>query len=1253
MTRLRFQRSVQDGMLGDLVQATGQSLVRGAPRAVAHQKPGPPPAALQCWRLLPVSWRRGIRRSLPPALSGPLERRTRPAGHELDFGLLSVVIPLHNVQEYLDACLTSIINQTYHRLEIIIVDDGSSDDSVAIAETYRRRDRRITLIRQPRSGVGAARNAGIARARGDYVTFADSDDTVPRKAYETMMRSLHSSGSDFVVGALNRLSGNRHAAPAWAAKVHCEDRIAIQVTDFPEVLQDVFAWNKVFRRSFWDDRVGNFPEGVLYEDQETTGRAYLHAGSFDVLKAVVYNWRIRSDGSSITQQKSSLRDLSDRLKVTARMLHLMDSEAPVEIRDSWLAKVLGHDLGLYYVQVPRVEEDYWNVLRTGVTALATSAGQSVWSQLSVHQRVLVSLLRQDRRKDFEQVIVSNAASGMEYPLVLTATGWSARPAYLPLLEHGVEKSLLRVEGGQLNVRAELTCLDFTEGLLWIGGHAYIPGVDPRHTASSLTMELVEISTGETISLAIEPAPDAGLDQRTADASTSYAGAAFRAVIDLDLLRLGSGKGPAGPSWYVRLALTAGGATVAGTFAHRHTSGSAATFPLFPVQENQRFVCGFSQQHGLTLRTERHRRYAEYVCLTGRDVALSASMLPGDDPVQVTIECARLGLSVKALPASGTELDPVFEARIPALPRSAGRVKEYRWTIRAEAADGTSHALAWRGSDTDLGHISGAGESLRLCTSADGYLELHDRQWQIVAEDCRLSDDGTSLIVEGRVSFADRDASLLSLPNLVLASDHGAIAPARTYWVHHARQFVAEFPIAGDRWKTMRSAPESGLYTLRCITARDGSMRGAYWVPVARTMEATLPREIQHPATNIRISRTPRAAGLAVHCGPPYQPDERGKLAQSKLQRNVPSLLKQGVKAGTVLFETFAGKSVSDSGLGIFNEMVRRGDDRPKYWTVRDSSISVPPGAEPVLIYSRDWYRLTHTAEYVVNNNNFPHFYRKNPGQKYIQTWHGTPLKRIGNDMPTSRLSVPYLELMKREAGYWDYLLAQNPYSGSVLPQAFGFEGRTLTMGYPRNDALFGDPAKKRAEAVRTAMGFSDQQKVVLYAPTWRDDVRESNNQCSLVNHLDMNAASDMLGSDYVFLLRGHHNVAAQRSTLGMAAMVDVTDYPDINDLYLAADILVTDYSSVMFDFCVTGKPIYFLTPDLQHYQEKVRGFYFDFAEVAPGPLVATTAELAEAILADTAANRYFDRYEAFRDRFAGMDDGGASARVYDAVWEGK
>src|SRR5699024_7254405 len=217
-------------------------------------------------------------------------------------------------------------------------------------------------------------------------------------------------------------------------------------------------------------------------------------------------------------------------------------------------------------------------------------------------------------------------------------------------------------------------------------------------------------------------------------------------------------------------------------------------------------------------------------------------------------------------------------------------------------------------------------------------------------------------------------------------------------------------------------------------------------------------------------------------------------------------------------------------------------------------VPLPGDVQGVVIDSEEWYRRLSEARLLINNNNFPHYFRKRAGQYYLQTWHGTPLKRLVFDVDRANFSLSYWGLMTREATYWDLLIAQNQYAAEVLAQAFRYEGPIFNEGYPRNDSLNAPDAEAQRVAVRESLNIDQDQQVALYAPTWRDNAKSSSSQYAMVTHLDFDAFNAELGDDWTILLRGHHNVAATRRTSGLT-VIDVTDYPQVNDLYLAADVL--------------------------------------------------------------------------------------------------
>jgi CDP-glycerol glycerophosphotransferase (TagB/SpsB family) len=225
----------------------------------------------------------------------------------------------------------------------------------------------------------------------------------------------------------------------------------------------------------------------------------------------------------------------------------------------------------------------------------------------------------------------------------------------------------------------------------------------------------------------------------------------------------------------------------------------------------------------------------------------------------------------------------------------------------------------------------------------------------------------------------------------------------------------------------------------------------------------------------------------------------------------------------------------------------------------------------------------------------------------------------------------------REGKRWDALLAQNEFSASNLQSAYAYKGPIWLDGYPRNDEI---AAGQALEPIRRRLGVADGRKLVLWAPTWRED------SPSLVDHLDATALADLLGPGWLVLVRGHSTTWGHGSDLSGDGVLDVTTYPDVSDLMLVSDVLITDYSSVMFDWLVTGKPIVYCVPDLDRYANELRGFYADLLAEAPGPVVRTTAEVAyEVRHADADAERFESAMASWRERFTYRDDGRAAERV--------
>ncbi|MEI7034916.1 CDP-glycerol glycerophosphotransferase family protein [Streptomyces pratensis] len=319
---------------------------------------------------------------------------------------------------------------------------------------------------------------------------------------------------------------------------------------------------------------------------------------------------------------------------------------------------------------------------------------------------------------------------------------------------------------------------------------------------------------------------------------------------------------------------------------------------------------------------------------------------------------------------------------------------------------------------------------------------------------------------------------------------------------------------------------------------------------------------------------------------------------------------------------------------------------------------MPPGVPYVIEGSRPYWRAMATATYLVNNSSFPGGFTKRPGQRYLQTHHGTPLKTMGLDQRRYPALARKTDFGKLAAHVrqWDFSLSANPHSTEVWDRVYpappdGEPYEHLNLGYPRNDVYFTATAEDIAR-VRARLGIAEGRTVLLYAPTHRDY------RTGFVPDLDPGRLARELGPAYVLLVRAHYFYGrfAEGGGAREGQVLDVTAHPRVEELCLAADALIGDYSSLTFDYACLDRPIVTYAPDWGAYRA-ARGTYFDLLSGRPGDTPGTVAttpdELVEAFRSGewrspgAAALR-----AAFRARFCPYDDGRAAERVVRRFFDG-
>ncbi|MGY1691167.1 bifunctional glycosyltransferase/CDP-glycerol:glycerophosphate glycerophosphotransferase [Geodermatophilus sp. SYSU D01105] len=1142
---------------------------------------------------------------------------------------VSIVVPVYNVEPYLGSCLWSISHQTYRNIEIVVVDDGSTDGSLAVAERARRRDRRIRIVQQPNGGLSSARNTGIAAATGEYLAFVDSDDRLARRAISTVMRSLRRTGSDFAVMCYRRMnSETTWPAGEWIREVHAEARPRVTLEEFPGVLVNAVAWSKVYRRSFWDAAGLRFQEGVLYEDQAVSAEAYAKASAFDVLPDVLYDWRVREDRSSISQQVATDNDLRERFGAAFASLQALRDHASLEVLQTRSRQLLANDFRLSLAQIGSASDDYWKILVDGVRRLFEVVPDDVWGDIYAQARALYHLVLQDDRERAERYL---AAGGLVLNAWPTAVADGRVTVALPLHDDpGAEwpagwNELGPAQTPLVSAVREARWLD--DRVLQLGGWAYVATVDLGDHTTAVELSLRSEDGTQVVPVPVESTPVEDVSRVSGHQWADLRPAGFTATFDVTTLpSLASGETA---TWQLWARVETAGVVREGAVTNVNGWSSAGQLP--------------ARDQGTVGRTSLRVDRGVFCLHTHKPlVRVLAARSAGD---QVTLELAthdgsslsemtatRKGVTVvgRMSPWTGGRCTATFT-----LPKRTGQPRF--WTLRGRTPSGT-HTLGW--GDLPRDAEPGAAEDVLFRRTRAGNVTLVQGGTVLDVHSWRV--EGEHLVIEGRASTDDP---------LVLAwrTPTGEIPGTveRT-----ADGVVGRLPLRADRWGVGELPLAEGRYTLVARTVdRDDEQRT--W-PVAQVVSepavAQFPLAVRTPRLRARLERSPKGE-ITLIVIPPLADDEIGARNQRRLKelhRTAPLAPRQDA----VLFRSFYGENTSCNGLGIHRELVRRGTDLTLYWVVKDHSVPVPAGGVPVLRDSAQFYELLGSARYVFDNVHQPDFTTKRPGQVFVQTFHGYPFKLMGRPYwAKSGYARHRVESFDQRMRDWDYVVSPARYATPLLREAFGLEGEVLEIGYPRNDVLVDEFAAEARSRTRAALGIADHQRAVLYAPTYRDNLSMSEFKSKMVDFLDVDEFSRAVGPDTVLLVRGHAmNARLASRTARRANVIDVTDHPEITDLVLASDAAILDYSSLRFDYALTGKPMVFLVPDLELYKDKARGWLFDYEPTAPGPLVSSTAEVVD-VLGDLQAlrTRHAAARERFRADYLDLEDGQASQRLVDAV----
>ncbi|MFJ6939514.1 CDP-glycerol glycerophosphotransferase family protein [Streptomyces sp. NPDC101132] len=1127
---------------------------------------------------------------------------------------LSVVIPVHDVEPYLLACLRSVAAQTAADLEAVLVDDGSTDGSGRIAEAFAAGDPRFRYVRQPHAGLAAARNTGVRHTGPGvpYLTFVDGDDLVAPDAYERMLASLERTGSDFATGNVWRLRG-REREQVRRYRWLGGDLAGTHITRRWELLTDRSARNKVFRRSFWDRHQLVFPEGRLYEDAPVTIPAHFLADSVDVLHGHVYYWRVR--GGSVSRRGADAAGVRDRIAACEEISEFLARLGPGSSagrgraggstghRRTYDVSCLRDDFVFFLRRLPAGGPDFRDTLLAGTAAFLDRAGPTVTEDLPVDLRAQYQLVREGRVPELLDLIAEGPVFDVR-----------RRHAVFPGVP--LPAATTRLRGSDLPVVARLLSAAWgADGRLRMTGYAYIRNLGAA--APRLPLRTGVLRSGRALRLVPTRGTTASeATEQSGQHRHDYDGSGFEMTVDPHGLRPGD--------WDVSVVSGLRRAAV------RALDQGRAQPLVFDRGLGTRVTLDFAEGRAVL----RVRPYAALV--TGHELPdggpLTLSGTLFGDTVPSHLRLGRRGGDGFLFPLSAdgrsftVTVDPalLYEApRVPHLdPAQVGAPDGEVWAAELVLPDGTTAELASSPALPPGRHP--------LCVLTDPY--------------GRLTVELTERPLLSAVSW-DPEGAVLCLEG-DCAQDAGAELVLRHTTLHE--ELVT--PVA----------PQEGRFAVR-VGPGGGALREGEWAAYLREANGTehTLRLLAAPAQELPLRFT--AAGreftvsrrhgdrLHLTSGSMLPRAERGPYRRQILQTaHYPAHLARPLRE-TVLYGD------SPAARAVHAELLRRGTDVEHLWVTHDQRTPVPPAATPVELHGSAWYEALARSRRIVTAADLPDWFERRPEQTVVRIWQGTPVKRVGTDL-TGGVYADHrrLEALPRQTRQWSVLVSPSTFATGVLRRALGYAGEVLEAGSPHNDLLLAPDREKAAEELRRALELPPGARTVLYAPTFRDHLAHAEGRFGFDpgRNLDLELAERELGADHVLLVR-RHPLATGPAVPRTPFVRDVSGHPDPAALMLVADVLVTDYSSLMCDFTLTGRPVLLHTHDLEDYRDLVRGLTLDLERTAPGPLLKTTAELCAAVReAGAVRARHADAYAAFRAAFCDLDDGRAAQRVADRLLQG-
>ncbi|MBE6490801.1 MAG: glycosyltransferase [Methanobrevibacter sp.] len=1121
---------------------------------------------------------------------------------------ISIIIPFYNSDEYLEKCIISVLNQTIFNsdcydenfIQVILIDDGSTDNSSKIAKKYAEKYNFIEYHYQNHQGLNNSYNNGAAFANGKYLSFLNANDNISRDFYEDMYKLAERNCSDLTTSFVCDFNyGKCENSNIYKTAFLHEEHVLTIKKSF-DLLYDNLLNNKLIRHSFFKENNLNFCEKNEHQDFSTVFKMQYLANSISMINQPSYFLRI-------PDKIESNEDIKDKLSI----MRAIDEFIKENINDSELQqfneiKWLKADLMKYIddlIFLPKKDSKLrLDIIKDFIENYIDL--NNIGNLNEIDQQKYNYLLNSEYEKLFDLLRFVNF--DLESSNLNTENSSTVVENDV-FTNHSVKIDQFIKEG---QLFKSVKKVKIKKGYV-IEGFALIPGLNNvNFNDRTLTFYIYNTNTQKKFKINHENIKYENLYHYGIPYGRqfSYDASGFRIHIPYDELYSDELDGKN------RILIN-----------YKHGDVEHNSFldymkitdfePISISYKEKYFLIKLDVNNDLIIDISKRDYFNEKISIEDEKLSIYSKDNIGELFIYYNDLNEKIPLNYDA--------------------------ENQCYCVELDSMS-NSKAIIINENDDYIIHKK---KQLKCLNSKKGQVIIDS----LVDNVLKIS----KCDVVSTISDVNQNSNRITI---TVDSNHvekyeGRLKSAKLYFkneLNRENNLLSNAKIDGDKLKFTLDLSDdeitknlsNGIFNLKILHDFNGD---ALTTPVYALDTVNIDHEEPYFKYKLYRSKNHQLKIQSKLKWPNFEnTDKKRRFIEDKIYklfRLLPINNKQ------VMFESMWGKKYSCNPRYLYEYINDNHPDWKCIWSFIDEHTPMKGNGIKVRRNSLKYYYYLATSKILINNGSFFDGYEKRNKQIQVQTMHGMGCKTLGMDAYGEYESEESKREFMEKSALWDYVTIQSDFYVNVTKSAYGYENEHLKFGYPRTDILLQKNNPEEITRLKKKFNIPLDKKVILYAPTWR--VR---NSFDLM--LDLEYLEKELSDEYVLILRRHHATVKNWKKFNEDFIYDYSNYDVAEDLFLISDILISDYSSVMFDFTLLNRPILIFAYDLDEYQNYLRGSYFDLRRNNPGPILYTSKEVADAILnIDKIDEEYKECREKFINKFLKYDCKNSSEKIFKAITE--